>query len=73
MVSIYCDACKKKMDDPQPNKDFFYYAGFGVCEECKDKLEYQVKPQVRAREPFSMEWYEKVINDTFGKAAQKGR
>jgi len=40
MTTIYCDVCKKKMDNPQPNQNFFYYAGFGVCEDCKDKLEY---------------------------------
>jgi hypothetical protein len=73
MTTIYCDVCKKKMDNPQPNKDFFYYAGFGVCEDCKDKLEYQLKPQVRAREPFSMDWYSKLVADTFGRAAQRGR
>jgi len=73
MINVYCDVCKKKLDEPQPNRDFFYYADFSVCEACKDNLEFQVKPQVRAKEPFSMDWYEKTIKDTFGKAVQKGR
>ncbi|WP_461246972.1 hypothetical protein, partial [Treponema sp. R6D11] len=70
---VYCDVCKKKMDNPITDKTFFYYANFSVCEECKDKLEYQVKPQVRAKEPFSMDWYQKVMVDTFTRAASRGR
>jgi len=73
MTTIYCDVCKKKMDNPQPNSNFFYYSGFGVCEDCKDKLEYQIKSQVRARETFSMDWYNKLIDDTFSRASQRGR
>jgi len=73
MISVYCDVCKKKMDNPETDKTFFYYGEFSVCEDCKDKLEYQVKPQVRARDPFSMEWYRKLMLDTFGRAVQRGR
>jgi len=73
MVSVYCDVCKKKMENPETDKTFFYYAEFSVCEDCKDKLEYQVKPQIRGRDPFSMEWYRKLMTDTFGRAAQRGR
>jgi len=73
MIAIYCDVCKKKVDEPHPNKDFFYYASVGVCEDCKDKIEYQIKPQVRAKEPFSMEWYDKLVVDAFIRASQRGR
>jgi len=73
MISVYCDVCKKKMDNPITDKTFFYYANFSVCEECKDKLEYQVKPQVRAKEPFSMDWYQNLMRDTFSRAASRGR
>jgi len=73
MISVYCDVCKKKMDNPITDKTFFYYANFSVCEECKDKLEYQLKPQVRAKEPFAMDWYGKLVVDTFGRAASRGR
>jgi len=73
MISVYCDVCKKKMDNPETDKTFFYYGETSVCEDCKDKLEHQVKPQVRARDPFSMEWYRKLMTDTFVRAAQRGR
>jgi len=73
MINVYCDVCKKKMDNPITDKTFFYYANVSVCEDCKDKLEAQVKPQVRAREPFGMDWYHKLMLDTFSRAAQRGR
>jgi hydrogenase maturation factor HypF (carbamoyltransferase family) len=73
MVSVYCDVCKKKVDDPVNDRTFFYYANFSVCETCRDNLEYQIKTQVRANEPFSMSWYRKLTLDTFAKSAQKGR
>jgi hydrogenase maturation factor HypF (carbamoyltransferase family) len=73
MTIVYCDVCKKKVDDPLIGRDFHYYAEIGVCEPCKDNLEYQVKNQIRANEPFNMSWYDKLVKDIFGKAAQKGR
>jgi len=73
MISVYCDVCRKKVDDPVTNGSFFYYSNFSVCESCKDTLESQMKPQIRGTEPFTMGWYEKVVDDTFSKAVQKGR
>jgi len=73
MVTITCDVCKKKVEDFNPGRNFFYYSNFSVCEDCKDSLEYQIKPQVRAKEPYTFDWYDKVLHDTFGKAVQKGK
>jgi hypothetical protein len=70
MIGIYCDVCRKKIDNPTTD---YYYGDFSVCESCKDNLEYQLKPQLRANDPFSMEWYRKLVNDTFSKAVQKGK
>jgi len=73
MITIACDICKKKMDNPITDKTFFYYANSSICEPCKDNLEYAIKPQIRGKEPFTMEWYDKVMRDTLTKACQKGR
>jgi len=73
MQTIICDVCKKKMDDPITNRTFFYYAEHSVCEACKDNLEFQMKPTVRSKDPFSYEWYNKFVGDSFGKAVQKGK
>jgi len=73
MQTVYCDICRKKMDNPITDRTFYYVANFSMCEPCKDNLEALLKPTVRTKEPFSMEWYEKLIRDSLGKAAQKGR
>ncbi|MCL2719788.1 MAG: hypothetical protein FWD47_00420 [Treponema sp.] len=73
MISIACDICKKKLDEVITDRTFFYYANRSICEPCKDNLEYSIKPTVRNKEPFSMEWYEKMVRDSLDKAVQKGR
>jgi len=73
MQSIYCDVCKKKVDNPATRRTFFYYGRHSVCEPCKDSLEDQITNQVRNKEPFSTDWYEKYIDDIISKAIQKGK
>ena len=73
MQNIYCNVCKKKVDDAVTNRSFYYYPEHGVCEPCRDNLEAQLKQQARSKEPFAFEWYKKLIKDTLDKGAQKGR
>jgi len=61
------------MEDPQTNRSFFYYAKHSVCEPCRDNFEYQIKPNLRNKEPFAFDWYRKYVSDTLDKAVQKGR
>jgi len=73
MVTITCDICKKKMDNPINDRTFFRYAETSICEPCKDNLEYAVRTQIRGKDPFTMDWYEKTMKDACGKACQKGK
>jgi len=73
MQVITCDVCRKKVDDPMTGRTFFYYSQYEVCEACKDNLEVQIKSTVRTKDPFSYEWYGKLINDSLTKAVSKGR
>ena len=73
MHTISCDVCRKKMDKPVTNRDFYYISRFGICESCKDNLESQIKSTMRNKDPFAVEWYEKLINDSLEKAVQKGK
>jgi len=73
MIMVYCDICKKKMDNAMTDRSFFYYANRSICEPCKDNLEFNIKTQIRAKEPFAMDWYQKVMRDTLDRACQKGR
>jgi len=73
MITIACDICKKKLDNPITDRTFFYYANHSICEPCKDGVEFQIKPNVRKKEPFAIDWYEKLVRDTLDRAAQRGR
>jgi hypothetical protein len=73
MQTITCDICKKKMDNPITDRTFYYIGSHSICEPCKDSLEYSVKPTVRTKEPFAMDWYHKLLSDSLVKASQKGR
>jgi len=44
-----------------------------VCEICHDKLEVQIKPTVRTKEPFAYDWYSKLVQESIEKAVQKGK
>jgi len=73
MQIVSCDVCKKRVDDPISERTFFYIGSHSVCEACRDSVEYSIKPIVRNREPFSMDWYRKLLDDSYEKASQKGR
>jgi len=73
MQTISCDVCKKKVDNPITNRTFFYLASNNICEACKDNLEVQLKPSVRTKDPFSYEWYNKLILDNLSKSVSKGK
>lgn len=73
MQSVYCDICKKKVDNPMTGRTFHYYAKHSICEPCKDNLELQVKKTIREKDPFATEWYTKYIDDSITKAIQKGK
>ena len=73
MITINCDVCKKKMEKPMTGRNFFYIADRSICEPCKDNLDFQIKTTMRTKEPFAIEWYNKLLRDSLDKAVQKGR
>jgi hypothetical protein len=44
-----------------------------ICESCHDKLEVVLKPVVRTKQPFTYDWYLKLISESIEKAVQKGK
>jgi hypothetical protein len=73
MQTITCDVCRKKVDEPVTGLSFFYIGEYDICESCHDNLELSIKPTIRNNEPFTKEWYDKVLNDSLSKAVQKGK
>jgi hypothetical protein len=73
MQTISCDICKKKIDNPITDRSFYYIGSHGLCEPCKDNFEFSIKPTIRNKESFTMDWYYKLVSDSLDKATQKGR
>ena len=73
MQTASCDVCRKKVDNPFNDRTFFYVGAFSLCESCKDGLESHIKPTIRNKDPFAIDWYQKLICDSLDKAVQKGR
>ena len=73
MQTITCDVCRKKVDEPISGRSFFHYAEHEVCEACKDSLETQVRSIIRTKDPFSYEWFNKLLLDSLEKSISKGK
>jgi ribosome-binding protein aMBF1 (putative translation factor) len=73
MKTLTCDVCGKKIDNPISARNYFHVTQFDICEDCHDKLEGVVKPQVRAKQPFSYDWYENLYLNSVSTAVQKGK
>ena len=73
MQTISCDVCRKKVDNSFTGRNFFYLFHHNICEACKDALELHIKTTVRNKEPYAIDWYNKLIMDSLDKAVQKGK
>ena len=73
MRTLACDVCHTIINDPVSNHNYFHVAHRDICEGCHDKLELQLKPVVRVKQPFSYEWFAPLVQDSIEKAIQKGK
>jgi len=73
MRTLTCDVCKKDIQSPVPDRNFFQIAHRDICEHCHDELELQLKTAIRAKSPFDYEWYNALVQDSIEKAMKKGK
>jgi hypothetical protein len=73
MKTLTCDICGETLTNPIPLRTYFHLVQYDVCEACHDLLEGQIKIQVRAKQPFSYDWYEQTYINSLSKAVQKGK
>ncbi|MCL2186644.1 MAG: hypothetical protein FWB86_12460 [Treponema sp.] len=73
MQTTTCDICKKKIEDPVTGRTFFYFAEHSICEPCKDNLDDQLRTALRGKDPFTYEWFDKVVGDNISKSISKGK
>jgi hypothetical protein len=73
MKALYCDVCKKLIEDPEPTRNYFHIADIDVCEPCKDDLDAAMKATIRGKSPFSYEWNDELTMKILHDGMQKGR
>ncbi len=72
MEHTYCDVCKKEVENPVPEVNFFQFAHIDMCETCRNNLEVAVMKTVREKSPFSFEWYDDLRMQVVKQGIQKG-
>jgi hypothetical protein len=73
MKTLVCDVCKKLIQNPVHERNYFHIKAWDVCEPCKDQLEINIKSTMRNKRPFNYEWYERLMSESIEKAIGKGR
>ena len=73
MKTLNCDICSVAIESPSVGRNYFHLAHRDVCESCRDKLDYLIKPVLRTKSPFSYEWYTKLFQENIEKSIQKGK
>ncbi|WP_304241162.1 hypothetical protein [Gracilinema caldarium] len=73
MKTLVCDVCKRVIQNPIKDRNYFHIKDRDLCEPCKDQLEMVLKPVVRNKHPFNYEWYERIMTESIEKAVQKGK
>ena len=73
MRTLACDVCHNTIEAPVSGRNYFHMAHRDICEPCHDKLEIQIKPTVRGKQPFNYDWFTKLVQEYIEKAVQKGK
>ena len=73
MKTLTCDVCKKIIQQPVHERNYFHFAHRDLCEACRDDLEFQLKPVIRTKSPFDYEWFNRLKQDLIEKAVQRGK
>ncbi len=73
MKTLVCDVCKRSIQEPLKDRNYFHIEHRDLCEPCKDQLEAHIKATMRSRHPFNYDWYERMIMESIEEAVSKGK
>jgi hypothetical protein len=73
MKTLYCDICKKELENPVAERSYYHIREYEVCENCKDILDSRLRPVVRGHFPYSKEWYEQQVIGMIEKGVSTSR
>ncbi len=73
MKVIYCDVCKKNIENPVPTRNYFQMADIDLCEPCKDDLDLAMKNTLRGKSPFDYGWHDELTMKILHDSMQRGK
>lgn len=73
MKVLYCDVCKKPIENPVPARNVFHIADVDICEGCKDELDVAMKQTVRGKAPFDYGWHDELTMKLLHDGMQRGK
>jgi hypothetical protein len=73
MNSLQCDVCRKNIWAGENGREYFHVAEKDICEECREKIELSIRPVIRTKQPFTFEWYDRLLGDSIEKAKEKAK
>jgi len=73
MKVLYCDICKKPVENPLPTRNIFHIADIDICEPCKDEYEFAIKNTMRGKKPFNYGWYDELTLKILREGIQRNK
>jgi hypothetical protein len=73
MKKLVCDVCGADITTEINGRGYFHVSNIDVCETCHDKMELELKPVIRTKQPFNYEWFERLTRDSLAKAISRGK
>ncbi|MDR2181077.1 MAG: hypothetical protein LBN92_00185 [Treponema sp.] len=73
MKSLKCDVCHKDITNEINQRSYFHVANRDICEECYEELNFALRPIIRTKQPFSYEWFDRLVRDSVEKAIGRGK
>ena len=73
MNSLNCDVCHKSITTAVNGRTCFHIAHRDLCEDCYNRLNYDIKSIMRTKQPFNYEWYDRLVMDSIERAMTRGK
>jgi hypothetical protein len=73
MKKLTCDVCHKDITTEVNGRGYFHVANIDVCEDCLERMEAELRPVIRTKQPFNYEWYDRFVRDSLVKAISRGK
>jgi hypothetical protein len=73
MKNLKCDVCHGDITSEINQRGYFHVVHRDLCEACYERLNFNIRPVIRTKQPFNYEWFERLIRDSVEKAISRGK